>query len=132
MLQAGFLLMCGFAIGGMQMVMVGNVEEGQINSCVVPLALTLQSIETTRTIGVAGAECRGNSLFLSMHHNGFVMSSFATCGIPMATVVSVVVEWEGSFVLMLTIGPPTTEMIRTIEEVAVGWLGNCVFRYESN
>jgi hypothetical protein len=122
--------MCGFAIGGMQTVMVDSVEEGQVNSCAVLLAPILQSIEMTLTGEVVDAECRGNSLFPLMHHTGFVTSSFATCGIPMAMVVSVEVGWEGNSVLVPTTGRPTTEMTRTVEEVAVGWLGNCVFRYD--
>ena len=127
MLQAGSLVMCEFATGGMQMEMVGSVEVEQVNCCVVLLAPTLQSIEMTPTIEVADVECRGSSLFLSMHPSGFVTFSFATCGIQMATAVSVVVVWEGNFVLVPTTGPPTTEMTQTIEEVAVGCLGNCVF-----
>ena len=132
MLQAGSLVMCGFATGGMQMEMVGSVEVEQVNCCVVLLAPTLRNIETTPTIEVADVECHGSSLFLSMHPSGFVMFSFATCGIQMAMAVSVVVVWEGNFVLMPTNGPRTTEMTQTIEEVAVGWLGNCVFRYKSD
>lgn len=127
MLQAGSLLMCGFATGGMQMVMVGSVEGEQVNCCVVLLALTLQSIETTQTIEAVGVECRGSCLFPSMHPTGSEMYSFVICGILMVMVVSVAVEWEGNSVLVPTTGPPTTEMTPTIEEVAVGWLGNCVF-----
>ena len=82
----------------------------------------------TPTIVAVGVECHGSYLFLSMHLSGFVMSSFATFGIQMEMVVSVVVEWEGNFVLVPTIGQPTTEMTQIIGEVAVGWLGNCVFR----
>ena len=132
MLQAGFLIMCGFAFGGMQMEMVGSVEVEQVKCCVVLLAPTLQSIETTLIIGVADVECHGCSLFLSMHPSGFVMFSFATCGIRISMLVSVVVVWEGYFVLMPISGLPTTEMTQTTEQVAVGWLGNCLFRYESD
>ena len=91
MLQAGSLVMCGFATGGMQMEMVGSVEVEQVDCCVVLLAPTLWSIKMTLTIEVADVECRGSSLFLSMHPSGFVMFSFATCGIPMVMMVSVVV-----------------------------------------
>ena len=35
MLQAGSPPMCGFATGGMQMVMVGSVEVEQVNCCVL-------------------------------------------------------------------------------------------------
>jgi hypothetical protein len=83
----------------------------------------------TLTIEVVDAECSGDSLFLLMHHSGFVVSRFATGGILMAMVVSAEVGWEGSFVLVPIRGQPTTEMTRTIEVVAAGWLGNCVFRY---
>ena len=131
MLQAGSPLMCGYATDGMRMAMVGSVEVEQVNCCALLLAPILPSIEMTQTIAVVGVGCRGSSLSLSMHPNGFVTFSFATCGIRMAMVVSVVVVWEENFVLVLTTGPPTTEMTQTIEEVAVGWHGNCVPSYES-
>lgn len=128
MLQAGSLIMCGFATDGMQTVMVGSVEVEQVNSCAALLDLTLRNIETTQTIAVVDAECHGDSLFLPMHPIGSEMYSFATCGIQTATVVSVVAALEGNSVLVPTTGPPTTETILTAEEVAVGWLGNCEFR----
>ena len=59
------------------------------------------------------------------------MSSFDTFGIQMEMEVSVVVEWEGNFVLVPTTGPPTTEMTWIIGEAVVEWLGNCVLRYSN-
>ena len=108
------------------MVIVGNVVEGQMKSCVLQLDRTRQNTETTQMADLVAAECLGRCLSPPMQlHSGFGIRSCAICGILMEMTASAI--WEGremSFVLSQITGLSTTGMTRTEDQEGVECLGD--------